>query len=334
VKLLVLGGTLFLGRHVVEAALERGDEVTLFNRGRTAPDLFPQVERLRGDRDGDLSALAGRQWDAVVDPSGYVPRVVRASVDLLADAVGHHTFVSSVSVYRDYARRGIHEGYPLAEQGEESEDVSEHYGALKAACEAVVQEGFGDRALIVRPGVVVGPYDWTNRFGFWVRRVAAGGDVLVPAPTDAPVQVIHGRDLGDWILEMAERREGGAFNAVSEPFPLIDLLSEIRNATGSDARLVEVDEAFLLEQGVEPWDELPLWLAPGANPDFAGMMAVDGSRAAQAGLRHRPLAETIREVQGWEEQPVRKDYGPGALGSALRPERERELLAAWATLKS
>jgi nucleoside-diphosphate-sugar epimerase len=334
VKLLVLGGTLFLGRHVVEAALERGDDVTLFNRGRTAPDLFPDVERLQGDRDGDLSALAGRRWDAVIDPSGYVPRVVRASVDLLADAVGHYTFVSSVSVYRDYAREGIDEGYPLAELEEESEDVAEHYGALKALCEQVVRTRFGGPVLIVRAGVIVGRYDWTNRFGWWVRRVAAGGQVLVPAPVDSPVQVVHARDLAGWMLDMAERREGGTFNAVCEPTTMTDLLTEIRAATESDADFVPVDEEFLLEHEVEPWDGLPLWLAPSAHPDFAGMMAVDGSRAARAGLRHRPFAETIREVAMWDEEPVQRDYGSRGGSTGLDPARERELLAAWATLKS
>ena len=332
-KLLVLGGTLFLGRNLVEAALENGAEVTLFNRGQTNAQLFPAVEHLRGDRDGDLSPLAGRRWDAVVDPSGYVPRVVRASVDLLAEAVEHYTFVSSVSVYRDFDEPGITEDYPVAELEEASEDVSAHYGALKAACEAVVEERFGPRGLIVRPGIVVGSYDWTNRFGYWVRRVVAGGDVLVPSPADAPVQIVHARDLADWILAMAERRLGGIFNAVTRPFPLIELLTEIREVTGSEARFVEVDEAFLLEHGVEPWDELPLWLAPEANPAFAGMASVEPARAERAGLRHRSLAQTILEVLSWGEEPTAKDYGPAAAGRPLTPERERDLLAAWATLE-
>jgi 2'-hydroxyisoflavone reductase len=332
VKLLVLGGTLFVGRHVVEAALERGHEVTLFNRGKTNPDLFPEAEHLRGDRERDLSPLMGTNPDVVVDPSGYLPEVVLHAAEEFASAASQYTFISSVSAYRDFSHLGISEDYALAELTEESHDVSSHYGALKAACEAVIEEHFGRRGFIVRPGVIVGRYDWTNRFGYWVRRVAAGGDVLVPRPTDAPVQIIHARDLADWILDMAERGEGGTFNAVTRPFSLIDLLSEIRNATESDARFIEIDEAFLLEQGVEPWDELPLWLATGANPEFAGMTAVDVSRAESAGLRHRPLAETIREVLAWTEEPASKDYGPAALSSALTPERERELLSAWATL--
>jgi nucleoside-diphosphate-sugar epimerase len=333
VKLLVLGGTLFLGRHVVEAALARGDEVTLFNRGQTNPGLFPEIEHLVGDRDGDLSALAGREWDAVVDPSGYVPRIVRQSVELLVDATSQYSFVSSVSAYRDFRTSGIEEDYPLAELAEESEDVATHYGALKALSEDVVREIHAERALIVRAGVIVGPYDWSNRFGWWIRRVAKGGDVLVPDAPDWPVQIVHARDLAEWMLAMAERREGGTFNAVSEPMEMLDLLGEIRSVTGSDAEFVPVAERFLLDEGIEPWDGLPLWLATSANPDFVGMMAVDVSNAQAAGLRPRPLAETIREVLAWEEQPVRRDYGAGGGSSGLDPARERELLGAWATLK-
>ena len=307
--------------------------------GRT-PLSFPKpstcaaTATVRGDRDGDLTALAGRDWDAVVDPSGYVPRVVRASADLLAPAVGHYTFVSSISVYRDFREAGIAEDYPLAELTEESEDVPTHYGALKALCEDVVREVFAERALVIRPGVIVGPYDTANRFGWWVRRVAAGGPVLVPAASEWPVQLVHARDLADWILDLAERREGGTFNAVGEPIAMADLLAEIRSVTDSDAEFVPVDEQFLLDHGVEPWEELPLWLAPSANPDFAWMMAVDVSSAHAAGLRHRRLADTIRESLAAEGETVRRDFGSRGASSGLGPERERELMAAWATLKT
>jgi 2'-hydroxyisoflavone reductase len=332
VRLLVLGGTLFLGRHVVEAALGRGHEVTLFNRGRTNAELYPEAEHLRGDRDGNLSALANREWDAVVDTSGYVPRVVSASAELLAGAVGHYTFVSSVSAYRDFRRRGITEDYPVAELSEESEDVPSHYGALKASCEDVVREVFGERALVVRAGVIVGPYDWSNRFGWWVRRVAAGGRVLVPAASEWPVQIIHARDLADWALDMAERRQGGTFNAVGESVPMPKVLEEIRSLTSSDAEFVRVDEQFLLDQGVEPWDGLPLWLAATANPEFAWMMSVDVSRAQTAGLRHRALADTIRECRAPESEPEDRDFGSRGGSAGLDPQEERDLLAAWTNL--
>jgi 2'-hydroxyisoflavone reductase len=334
VRLLVLGGTLFLGRHVVEAALDRGHAVTLFNRGRTNPDLFPDAEHLLGDRDGDLSVLVGREWDAVVDPSGYVPRVVRAWAELLADATEHYTFVSSISVYRDFRRRGIAEDYPVAELTEESEDVPSHYGALKALCEEVVRDVFAERALVARAGVIAGRYDWSNRFGWWVRRVAAGGKVLVPAGSEWPVQIIHARDLANWMLDMAERREGGTFNAVGEPVPMPEVLAEIRRLTGSEAEFVRVDEQFLLDHGVEPWDELPLWLAGAANPDFAWMMAVDVSHARAAGLHLRPLADTVRESGAPESEPKNRDFGSRGGSAGLDPAKERELLASWATLKA
>jgi 2'-hydroxyisoflavone reductase len=333
VKLLVLGGTLFLGRHFVEAALERGHHVTLFNRGRTNPELFPDAEHLRGDRDVDLSALAGREWDAVVDFSGYVPRVVGSSARLLADRAAHYTFVSSVSAYRDFAQVGIAEDYTLAELPEESEDVSAFYGPLKARSEEAVQAAFGERALVVRPGVIVGPYDWTNRFGWWVRRLAKGGEIIAPGGGDWPVQLVHGRDLADWLLDLGEAGTACTFNAVPRPVAMKEVLEQMRETLRSDAVLVPVDEQFLLGRGVEPWEHLPLWLATGSNPDFVGMMAVDVSRAEAAGLRHRPLAQTIRETLAWEEDAARQDDGTRALATGLPPDRERELLSAWATLK-
>ena len=329
-RLLVLGGTRFLGRHLVEAALARGDEVTLFNRGHTNPALFPDVERLQGDRDADLSPLEGRRWDAVIDPSGYVPRVVRASVELLAAAVEHYAFVSSISAYRDFLRAGIAEDYPVAALAEESEDVSRHYGALKALCEDVVRDVFADRALVVRAGLIVGRYDWTNRFGWWVRRIAAGGRVLVPEPLDAPVQIVDARDLAEWMLAMAANREGGTFNATGPRRSLVQVLDEIRAVTQSDAELVPVGEDFLVREGVETWTELPLWLAPSANPAFAHMLEVDTSAIAETGFTTRPLAETIRAVLAWETRPDAEL--DGGASHALDPERERELLAAWATM--
>jgi nucleoside-diphosphate-sugar epimerase len=209
-RLLVLGGTLFLGRHVVEAALDRGHQVTIFTRGRTNPGAFPEVEQLLGDRDGDLGTLEGREWDAVIDPSGYVPRVVRMSAELLAEAVGHYTLVSSISAYRDFDERGFDETYPTGKLPDDhGEDVDGFYGQLKAASEVVVREVYEDRCAVVRSGLIVGRYDWTNRFGWWVRRVAEGGDVLVPDAERWPVQIVHGRDLTDWMLGLAERGVAG-----------------------------------------------------------------------------------------------------------------------------
>jgi 2'-hydroxyisoflavone reductase len=309
----------------VEAALARGHEVTLFNRGQTNPDLFPEVETLRDDRDGDLSPLRGRSWDAVVDPSARIPRWVRATAEQLTDVVEHYTFISSGSVYADTSRPGVDENGPVHTVADETvEEITdaETYGALKVLCERAAEERMPGRVLSVRAGLIVGPYDPTGRFTYWVHRIARGGDVLAPEPRLQPVQFIHGRDLAEWIVTMAERRQAGVFNATGPEQPLTteQLLEECIAATGSDARLVWVDESFLVENGVEAWSDLPLWLAPEANPGDAAFLAVNVSKAVRAGLRFRPLAETLLEtLEGAEPTP---DAG-------LSPDREEELLEAW-----
>ncbi len=311
-RLLVLGGTEFLGRHLVEAALAAGHEVTTFTRGRTNPDLFPQVEALRGDRDGDLGALEAGRWDAVVDTSGYVPRVVRASAELLHERVGLYCFVSSISVYAGFSS-GPDESSPVAPlEDESSEDVAKDYGALKAACEQVVQEVYGDRALIVRPGLIVGPHDPTDRFTYWARRLARGGTILAPGPPERRVQFVDARDLAVWMLRMVEERRGGVFNATNEGVPFGELLQ------GADVEWVP--DEFLVEHGVGEWMELPLWIA---SPEFRGLHEADVSRAVAAGLTFRPVAETVRDTQEWDA--ARGDYEAQA---GLAPERERELLDA------
>ncbi len=324
-KILVLGGTLFVGRHVVEAALDRGHEVTLFNRGRTDPSLFPGVEAIRGDREaGDLAALSGRRWDAVVDTSGRVPRWVGDAARLLVGAVEHYTFVSSISVYADTSRPGTDESAPvhtLADETVEAISSPEVYGALQVLCERAAETALPGRVLSVRAGLVVGPYDPTGRFTYWVHRIARGGEVLAPEPRAQPVQFIHGRDLADWMLDMAERRAAGVFNATgpARPLTMEGLLESIQAAAGSDATLRWTDERFLLEHGVEEWSDLPLWLAPGTNAESASFMAVDIRKALGAGLRFRPLAETIRETLHEAETTPEAGLDPG---------RERELLRA------
>src|SRR3954465_12228970 len=215
-RILVLGGTQFLGRHVVDAALEHGHELTLFNRGQTRPELFPDVEKLRGDRDGDLAALAGRDFDAVVDTSGYVPRIVEQTIDALGD-VGHYTLVSSISVYADVSTPPT-ESSPLAELEQPTEEWREAYGELKADCEDVVRERF-PAAFVVRPGLIVGPWDPTGRFTYWPQRFAQGGRVLAPAPPDADAQVIDARDLAAWIVRAAESELAGTYNDGDRPTP-------------------------------------------------------------------------------------------------------------------
>lgn len=323
-RVLILGGTLFLGRHLAAAALGRGHEVTLFNRGHTNPDLFPEAEHLHGDRDGDLSALAGRDWDAVVDTSARLPRWVREFVSIAGDRLGHYTFVSSISVYADTSRPGTDEAaavYVLADETAEDIPDAETYGGLKALCERAAEELMPGRVLSIRPGLIVGPHDDSGRFTYWVHRIAAGGDVLAPEPRDQPVQLIDVRDLAGWILGMAERGEVGVFNATGPDLPLTmeTLLAEIASTTRSDARLVWVDERLLIEAGVEAWSDLPLWLAPNVDPAHAGFLSIDVSKALASGLVFRPLSETVRDTLAHAERT-------GDAG--LDPDRERELLAA------
>jgi 2'-hydroxyisoflavone reductase len=319
VNLLVLGGTKFLGRAVVEAALGRGDEVTLFNRGRTNPDLFPEVEKLQGDRDGDLSALLGRSWDAVVDTSAYVPQQARASADALAGAAGHYLFISSLSAYAD-ASRPLDEESPLAEREESQpddrllEDFS-NYGALKVLCERAAAEGFGGPTAIVRPGLIVGPHDPTGRFTYWPHRVARGGEVLAPAPAGSQVQFIDVRDLGEWIVDLSENRVEGPFNAANRDVTWESLLETCRRVTGSDAQFVWIDPEFLMQQEVGQWMELPMWLY-----EDTGLHTTDVSRAVEAGLTFRPLDETVRGTL--DEAETTGEAG-------LDREREARLIAAW-----
>jgi 2'-hydroxyisoflavone reductase len=333
VRLLVLGGTVFLGRAVVEAALAAGHEVSTFTRGRTKPGLFEAVEELHGDRDGDLAALEAGQWGAVIDTSGYVPRIVRASADLLEPRVPHYQFVSSISVYADF-RTSPHEESSLARLDDPtSEDVQQHYGALKALCEQTVEDVYGpERTVAVRPGLIVGPHDPTDRFTYWVRRLARGGEVLAPGRPDRTVQLIDVRDLAEWMVRLSETAATGTFNAtgVIPPVTMGELLETCRSVSGADARLTWVDDAFLLERGVGQWQELPLWLA---EPEYEGMLAADISRAVAAGLTFRPMEETVRATLEWatapDLEPPSRKQGVQLPPAGLDPQREAELLAGW-----
>jgi 2'-hydroxyisoflavone reductase len=321
-RLLVLGGTKFLGRAAVEEALVRGHEVTLFNRGQTNPELFPEAEKLRGDRDGELAALGGREWDAVIDPSGYVPRVVRASASLLAGSVGHYVFVSSGSVYAEPYAPGYDESAPTVElEDPASEEVLRDYGALKAACEDVVREVFPESHTNVRAGLIVGPHDGSGRFTYWPLRGSLGGDVLAPAPPEQLTQFIDVRDLGAWMVDACERSENGTFNASGEPVALVSVLE----ACGvSDP--VWVDEAFLLEEGVGPWMELPLWVPREVSP-FLQMSVAKG---VAAGLSFRPVEETARDTLAWACETGAELVTETPYGTAgLDPAREAELLEVW-----
>jgi len=303
-KLLVLGGTQFVGRAIAEAALARGHELTLFHRGRTNPGLFPEAEHLLGDRERDLSPLSGRSWDAVVDVNGYDPRVVRAAVDAI-DA-GHWVFVSTISVYSDFS-------HPNDEDSAVDES-GEGYGGLKVACERALPED----ALVVRPCIVAGPHDPTYRFTYWVDRIARGGDVVAPEPRDGRVQLIDARDLGGWVARAAEQRLSGVFNAVgpAEPLTMEQLLETICRVTRSDARL-----RWVVPEGIDD-HLLPFWTG---DPDWAAHGQVDNTRAIGAGLTFRPLEETARDTLRWIRSGAELFVDRGFPKPGLAPELEAEL---------
>lgn len=328
---LILGGTRFVGRHLVDALLARNHGVTLFNRGRSAPGLFPGVEELHGDRDGDLAPLAERRWDAVIDTSGYVPRIVRQSCELLQGRVDRYVFISTISVYADLAADELDEGSALAPLPDPAtEDVPAHYGALKGACEREVVAAFGERALIVRPGLIVGPFDPTGRFSYWPLRLAEGGEVLAPGAPDAPVQFIDVRDLAEWIVRAVTRGPGGVFNATGPATPMtmagfLDACARVVGSSAHPPRFTWCSESFLLDQGVAPWTGLPLWV-----PDeSAGIHRVSVRRALDAGLSFRTAGETARDTLAWCRSPQFAPPVGSYANVGLTRAREAELLAAW-----
>lgn len=331
-KLLILGGTQFLGRHVVHAAVAAGHDVTLFHRGKTNPDLFPELTHLAGDRStGDYSALASGEWDAVIDTCGYFPRQVREAAAALAGRVGHYTFISSVSAYPDLSERGITESSPtptdsLADPTVE-EVTGETYGPLKVLCEQAAEAAFPGHTLVLRPGLIVGPNDPTDRFTYWPRRVAQGGEVLAPDDPDTVTQVIDVRDLAEWNVRLVEQRVTGIFNAVGPVGTLTmgELLDACLAAAGpdSDATLTWVPWKVLEEHEVAPWSQLPAWV-PGESDDI-GIHMVDNAKAVAAGYTSRPIAETVADTLAWDRN---RDWSQ-PMRAGLDREREREVLAAW-----
>ena len=324
--ILIIGGSRFVGYYLVEAARAAGHTVTMFNRGQSNPGVFPDVEEIHGDRDGDLEKLAGRKWDAVIDTCGYVPRVVQASAEYLKDAVSHYVFISTVSVYSEFGPDGTDEDGSLATLEDESvEDITgQTYGGLKVLCEQAVQDVYGERSLIIRPGLIVGPRDSTNRFGYWVNRVATGGEVLAPGDPTAPVQFIDVRDLGEWTIRMVEKQAQGVYNAVGpkQPVPMRELLETCNKVTGGMVTLTWVGELFLLDQKIAPWVQLPLWL-PGEQNNIH---LTSNQRAVEAGLTFRPVTETVRGTWDWlQEQPPRPTNGNGPLSAS----HEADLLKIW-----
>jgi 2'-hydroxyisoflavone reductase len=323
-KLLLIGGPKFVGRAIIEAALAAGHEITTFNRGQTNADLYPEIEKLHGDRDGGLDALKGRSWDAVIDTSGYTPGVVRQSAELLRDAVKTYVFVSSISVYEgDFD--GVDENGPLQQmpEGASLEEVTgPTYGALKVLCEKVVLDVYGDRAMITRPGMIVGPWDNTYRFPYWVKRVAEGGRVLTPQ--GHTMELIDVRDHADFILHLLDTDTTGVFtvNGPEHEMTFLSALQMMKDVSGSAAEFIEVSDEFLVAHEVGPWIEFPFWL-----PGGRGRLNIN--RAIDAGLRFRPFSETVRETLDW----LNGHQLPSPFPTGLSGEKEAALLKAQAEIE-
>jgi len=327
-RILILGGTGFIGPHQVRYARERGHHVTLFNRGKTNPGLFPGVEKLRGDRNGDLESLKGKSWDVCIDNSASDFEWVRMSASLLRDAVRQYLYVSSISAYADMSHPGMDEDFPTFtyETAGVSRDAEKlPYGLQKALCEREALEYFPDRATIVRPGLIVGPRDPTDRFTYWPVRVARGGEVLAPGDGADPTQVVDARDLTHFMIRLAENATVDTFNATGHTRSMSELLIGIRAAEGADATFTWADADFLAAHDVKPWSDMPVWVPDGE--DTAGFARVDIGRALRAGLTFRPLAETVTDTLAWfREQPAdRREH----MRSGLTAEREEEVLRAW-----
>lgn len=319
-KILILGGTHFLGIHLTKELIQRGHEVTLFNRG-TRPIDFP-VQQLRGDREGNLEALQGRTWNAVIDTSGHLPRLVEQSAKMLSNATNHYIFLSSIGVYKNFDTFDIDEHYPVSTIADPTTEVitEKNYGALKALCEEKVQQYFPNRSLIIRSGLLVGPHDPTDRFTYWVRRTAKDGTILAPSHQQA--QLIDARDLAKWIVKMVEQQATGVYNTAGPSFDLKYILKECQAVLNRHNPIIWVDEKFLIEQAIQDWVELPLWLS--TQRSMPGFSKISSQKALQAGLHIRPLRETISSILEWDT--IR---GQPKLQAGLDEQKEVELLKKW-----
>ncbi|MEO6970194.1 MAG: NAD-dependent epimerase/dehydratase family protein [Chthoniobacterales bacterium] len=337
-KILILGGTGFTGPFQVKYALARGHKVTVFNRGKTHPGELPEgVEQLIGDRNGQLDALKGRKWDVVIDNPTMLPKWVHDAAEILKGNVDRYIFISTISVYADPSKPGMDETAPLAKYDgadamKETRDTViaskfALYGPLKTLSEKEVEKWFPGKSLIIRPGLIVGPGDETDRFSYWPVRIDRGGEVLAPGNPSDPVQFIDARDLAEWTIRMAEQGATGVYNATGPATPLTigKMLEGIKTALGSSATFTWVPADFLEKEKVAPWSDMPVWVPP--IGEDGGMGAVSIKRALEKGLTFRPLAETARDTLAWfKSQPKERQDKPKA---GITPEREAEVLAAW-----
>ncbi len=334
-RLLIIGGTIFLGRHLVETARAAGHTVTLFNRGKHGPDLFPELERITGDRDTDLDLLGEREWDAVIDTCGYVPRLVGKSATALSKRVKHYTFISSISVYADFSRPRMDETAPVGtlEDTTTEQITNETYGPLKALCEQAAETAMPGRVLNVRAGMIVGPHDPSDRFTYWPVRTARGGEMLVPGTPDQPMDLIDVRDLAEWILRMIETDTTGIYNVAGpdhtqERLTMRQVLECSRTLSGSDARFTYIPGPFLETHELSP-NSLNAWYLPDevvdGEPDYLYIWDMDYTRAQQSGLTYRPLTTTVQDTLAWATTlPPDRSWR-----ISLAAEREKEILEAW-----
>jgi 2'-hydroxyisoflavone reductase len=328
-RILILGGTGFIGPHQVRYALERGHTVTLFNRGKTNPGLFPEVEKLQGDRAvGDYAALKGKEWDVVIDNPTTIPRWVRQAAEAVKGRAKQFVFISTISTYASNATPDADESAPLATTTEpESEDGRKYYGPLKALSEGEARKAFGERTTIIRPGLIVGPGDLSDRFTYWPVRLERGGEVLAPGTPSDPSQIIDARDLSEFIIRCCENETMGVFNVTgpSSYLSIAEMLGGIRAAMVTDAHLTFVDADFLAAQNVRPWSDMPVWIPP--RGDTAGFMRRSIDKALKAGLTFRPLADTARDTLTFYH--AQSEERQAALRAGLAPAREKEVLALW-----
>jgi len=328
VKLLVIGGTLFLGRHIVECAVRNGHEVTLFNRSMSNKDIFPELEKIIGDRDKDIGLLKGRKWDAVIDTCGYIPRIVESSTEFLKDNAAVYVFISTISVYTDFSKPGINEESELAKLENEADETlnNETYGPLKTHCEERVRKHFPDNHLIIRPGLIVGPHDYSDRFTYWPVRIQKGWRIIIPENTDYPVQFIDVRDLAEFTISMIEKNSRGIYNATGPEKEmrfqeLIDICAQFA-AEDIDFEFVRIPDPFLEEKLAQHQAYLPLAEAKG---EWAGIEQVDCSKAISAGLVFRPPGTTVLDTLIWF-QTTPKDY---VMKAGISAETERMILDEW-----
>lgn len=325
-RVLILGGTGFIGPHFVATLRDAGHKLTLFNRGKRNPGLFPDLEALTGDRDGKIDALKNRDWDVVIDDSGFVPRVVRLTAELLKDHVQHYIFVSSISVYADFVTPGIDEDYKLAVLKDSTTEKvgGDSYGGLKVLCEQVVEQTYGARCALVRPSYIVGPGDGSDRFTYWPARVARGGEMLAPGTPRDPIQFIDVRDLADFMRLCVEQRTAGRYNACNPPGAVTmgDLLETSKRLSASNASFVWASPEFLEAQKALESGEIPIWSPP--SGEYAGAALISPARAVAKGLRFRTLETTVRDTLAWHgKRPAEQQQ---KLRAGLTPERETQLL--------